>query len=316
MNANDLSIVRCPCCSGGLAYKGGTRHGEPVTGALSCTSCGFLGLVRGGMPDLHEEAKVQGPDWWMRLTYNQFAIQHDIGVRFYLPMAQDWVTEDTMRARYMDHLGLERLAPRRDGQPIRILEVGMGTGSNFPLIMRRIPRGVQVELWGCDLSEGMLRRAEKRLSGWKLRGTDGRPVRMLVADAHALPFASGSFDRVIHVGGIGAFRSPMKAMREMARVARPSSEVVVVDEMLDPSKKQGLFHRLWFWNLTALDRHPHPPREGIPFGSTVIADEQITRFYYCLAFRTPPAKPEAAKPEAAKPPAAKTLTPSSSGSRA
>jgi ubiquinone/menaquinone biosynthesis C-methylase UbiE len=288
LSRGDCALVRCPTCQSGVTFRGADREGYLWSGELRCTKCSFKGRIKDGLPDLHDEKSVTGPDRWMRLGYNYFSLQHDLSVRWFLPLMQDWITESKMREAYLQHLGLERLTSRPDGRPIRILDVGMGTGSNLPLIRERIPKGVRVELWGCDLSEGMLRRGMRKLSSAKITGTDSLPTRMVIADAHFLPFASGMFDRVIHTGGIGAFASPQRALREMARVARPSSEVVVVDEALDESKKHNLLHLSFFWSITALDAHPHPPREGIPFGSTIIADTQITRFYYCLAFRTPP----------------------------
>lgn len=288
VSLSDIALLRCPACKSSVTFQGGTRHGHVVTGKITCARCGFLGTVSDGLPDMHREAAVGLPDRLMRLGYDCFSRQHDLGLRYYLPLLQDLVTEDQMRAVFLSRLHLRHLRRRKDGQPLRVLEVGVGSGLNLPLILRAIPKGMPVEVWGCDLSRGMIARARKLIDRSGMRSTDGQPPRILVADAHALPFPTASFDRVLHVGGIGAFQSPMRAMREMARVARPSSEVVVVDENLDPSMDHSLLHRIGFWSLTMLDPNPHPPREGIPYGSEIFADDQLSRFYYCLAFRTPP----------------------------
>lgn len=287
IGAADVAILRCPACGGEVELNGRAQRAA----ILRCHRCGFCTLERDGLFDLHIETAVRGTDRWMRMAYNALGapLQHDFGVRFALPLVQDGVTEAAMRARFLRPLSLERLRPRADGEPLRVLEVGMGTGSNFPEVLARVPRDVPVEIWGCDLSPRMLQRGAARLRRWRFRGTDGRPPRMLIADAHALPFASGSFDRVFHLGGIGVFRDRGLAMREMARVARPGCEIVVGDESLDPARWHSPLHHLWFFSLTALDRAPYPPRDQIPPGCAVIADEQISRFYYCLGFRTPSA---------------------------
>jgi ubiquinone/menaquinone biosynthesis C-methylase UbiE len=113
----------------------------------------------------------------------------------------------------------------------------------------------------------------------------GRPLRLLLADAHALPFRDATFDRVFHVGGIAAYRDPRVGLAEMARVARPGTPIVVVDEQLDPGRRHGLYHRLAFRALTFYDRAPASPTALLPPDATDVVDEQVTRFYYCLTFR-------------------------------
>jgi SAM-dependent methyltransferase len=45
-----------------------------------------------------------------------------------------------------------------------------------------------------------------------------------------LPFANDSFDVVFHVGGINFFSDRAKAIREMIRVAKPGSRILIADE--------------------------------------------------------------------------------------
>jgi hypothetical protein len=74
------------------------------------------------------------------------------------------------------------------------------------------------------------------------------------------------------------------ALAEMARVARPGTPIVVVDEQLDPGRLHGRFHRAMFRAVTFYDRHPHCPREHLPPGATAVVEEQVSRFFYCLTF--------------------------------
>jgi ubiquinone/menaquinone biosynthesis C-methylase UbiE len=208
-------------------------------------------------------------------------VLHDPAVRFLLPALQG-SSAQALRDGYMPRLELDDLRSRPDREPLRILEVGVGTGANLPLLDRDLPPDLDVELWGCDLSSGMLDQCRERLSDY-----DGRPMKLLLADAHALPFATASFDRVFHVGGIAGYRDPATALHEMARVARPGTPIVVVDEQLDPRQSHGLYYWLAFRSITFFTSEAVCPRAGLPAAVVDVREEQISRFYYCLSFRTP-----------------------------
>ena len=53
---------------------------------------------------------------------------------------------------------------------------------------------------------------------------------MLLGNAEELPFANDSLDIVFHVGGINFFNDRAKAIREMIRVAKPGSRILIADE--------------------------------------------------------------------------------------
>src|SRR5262249_58322890 len=110
----------------------------------------------------------------------------------------------------------------------------------------------------------------------------GRPMHLLVADAHALPFAGASFDRVFHIGGIGGYGDPRRGLAEMARVARPDTPIVVVDEQLDPGGRRSTFHRLVFRARTFYTAAPGSPVALLPPGASAVVSEQVSRYYYCL----------------------------------
>ncbi len=112
-------------------------------------------------------------------------------------------------------------------------------------------------------------------------------VRLVLGDAHALPFGDTTFDRVFHVGGINGYRDIRRGLAEMERVARPDTPIVVVDEELDPARRHSLMHRLAFASITFFDSSPHAPRELVPAGTHHVAVTRVSRFYYCLTFRTP-----------------------------
>lgn len=284
MTPEDARLLRCPSCGGELQHRGRLRAGHLDDGALRCRGCRRSWPVRHGLPRLVDDARVRGVDRLMRAIYDAGARLHDPGVRFLLPLLQS-SGADQLRDGYMPRLELGALRPGRGRRPPRVLEVGVGTGANLPLLERDLPAGLEVELWGCDLSAGMLAECRRRLTRHR-----GRPLRLLLADAHALPFPDHCFDRVFHVGGIAGYRDPARGLAEMARVARPGTPIVVVDEQLDPGRRHGLYHRLMFRSLTFYTPDAVCPRAELPAGATGVLEEQVSRFYYCLRFRMPRAR--------------------------
>lgn len=269
----DVAALRCPACRAPLAA---------AQRALHCQGCQASWPLADGLPQLYRESEVLGTDRLMRAIYDALPSWHDPLTAALAPLLQA-TTERRGRDRYMRRLDLETIAPR-PGQPIRVLDISVGSGANLPYLRRDLPRDVPVEIWGVDLSRGMLSVCQRRMrrGAWP-------EVRLLLADAHALPFPDAFFDRVLNVGGIGGFRDPARALGEMARVARPETPIVVVDEQLDPAWRHSLVHRGAFRMITFYDANPHCPREHLPPGAAPIVEEQISRYYYCLTFSMPAA---------------------------
>lgn len=279
MKADDVRSLACPRCRGKLAYRGKVRpDGGIDDGKIVCAACPAAWPVRDGLARLYDEEQVQGLDRWMRLAYDYFGRLHDPAVRYLLPLLQ---LEGVSRDSYMRRVELAKLR-KLGARPPRILEVGIGDGANLPLIERDLPPGLDAEIWGVDLSEGMLDTCRRRLKRHR-----GRRVRLLLADAHALPFPDSSFDRIFHIGGIAGYRDPRQGLAEMARVAKPGTPIVVVDERLDPDRAHNLYQRLAFRAITFYDSTPGAPLDKLPADAESVIDEQATRFYYCLTFRMP-----------------------------
>lgn len=281
MRLEDLPRIVCPTCRGRLAFQGTPQSDRARRGHLACSGCGATWPLEDGRPCLYREEDVRGNDKLLRYFYDGLPGLHDAATRLLLPLFQAG-TEKATRDAFMRRVDLASLRPRGDGRPARILEIGIGTGANLPLVRRDLPPGLEVEIWGLDLSRGMLRECAERL-----RKNPDPAVRLLLGDAHALPFADGSFDRVFHIGAVGSYRDPRLALAEMARVAVPGTPIVVVDEQLDLSRPQSLYHRAAFRLVTFYDKDPHCPVELLPPGTAEIREEQINRFFYCLTFRMP-----------------------------
>lgn len=276
-----IAVLSCPCCRGDVHFVGRLDAEHVTDGEVHCARCSRHWPVENGMPRFIDDRAIGGVERLMRLIYDNLAALHDPSSRLIMPALQ-FVSEAVARDRYMPRLELALLTPRADGSPVRILEVGVGTGANLALVKRDLPTHLDVEIWGLDLSVGMLEQCRRRLRHETLP-----PVRLVLGDAHCLPFRDGEFDRVFHVGGIGGYRDQARGLAEMARVARRGTPIVVVDEQLDPSRGHCLYHRLAFRALTFYDSDPKSPVELLPKAAADVIDEQITRFYYSLSFRMP-----------------------------
>jgi ubiquinone/menaquinone biosynthesis C-methylase UbiE len=77
---------------------------------------------------------------------------------------------------------------------------------------------------GIDLTPAMIEQAKARQAREGLANCDWR-----VGDATALPFADAGFDRVLTRYSFHHMPEPIRALKEMARVARPGGRVVVID---------------------------------------------------------------------------------------
>jgi len=284
MTRDDVAQLACPACRGALILND-EAIGRPP--GIACGRCDVVWPLRDGIPSFVDDGAVRGVERLMQVVYDWLAPLHDPAVEVLLPLLQG-SSSTAARERYLRRLELGRLADDASGRAARILEIGIGAGGNLPFLERELPPGVNAELWGLDFSIGMLAQCRRRLaqgSRW--------PIRLLHADAHALPFPDAGFDRVFHVGGIASYRDPARALAEMARVARPQTPIVVVDEQLDRVTAHGLLRRLAFRAITFYDAAPHAPREHLPPGAVEVIEEQVSPFYYCLTFRSPPGPPGA-----------------------
>jgi SAM-dependent methyltransferase len=103
------------------------------------------------------------------------------------------------------------LAPEPGG---RYLELGCGTGADAVALADRFGVGVT----GVDRSRTMVAEARQR-------GVE----TVVVADAHQLPFASGSFDGAWADRTFQHLADPSDALAELARIVRRGGTVVVAD---------------------------------------------------------------------------------------
>jgi phosphatidylethanolamine/phosphatidyl-N-methylethanolamine N-methyltransferase len=100
----------------------------------------------------------------------------------------------------------------------RVLEVGVGTGISLPQYAS------QLRIFGTDISEAMLRKAKRRVSGLGLKNVEG----LAVMDAEKLEFPDNSFDVVMAQYVVTAVPNPEAALDEFARVLRVGGELIIL----------------------------------------------------------------------------------------
>lgn len=114
----------------------------------------------------------------------------------------------------------------------RVLEVGVGTGKNFPYY----PKDARVT--AIDISERMLERARRRAAQM------GVSVELLPMDAQALTFPDHSFDYVVATFVFCSVPDPVLGLSELRRVCKPTGRVLLLEHMRPESPWLGRFFDL------------------------------------------------------------------------
>ena len=110
-----------------------------------------------------------------------------------------------------------------DLEGARVLDLGCGTGLNFPLLVPRL--GPDGRVIGIDYSAGMLNRASRRVErqGWRSQ------VHLRRADAANLPPVPSQVDAVISVWCLGIVDDFEGALHECLRVLKPGGRLAIMD---------------------------------------------------------------------------------------
>lgn len=107
-----------------------------------------------------------------------------------------------------------------------ILEIGAGTGINFPLY-------VQGEVTAIEPVAAMRQQAKPRTELAKV------PIHMLEGDAQALPFEAGRFDTIVGTLVLCTVPDPKLALQEIHRVGKSGATLLLFEHIRLESRWLG-----------------------------------------------------------------------------
>ena len=148
--------------------------------------------------------------------YDKLSFWYDFGEKW-IGLLRYGNTISEMRKNLMEHLEW------RNG--ISVLYVSIGTGKDLNFIPQNVDLK-SLDFTGIDISHGMLKKCH---SIWKKRTN----LTLVNCCAEDLPFKDNIFDIVFHVGGINFFTDKALAIKEMIRVSKPGSKIMIADETAD-----------------------------------------------------------------------------------
>jgi ubiquinone/menaquinone biosynthesis C-methylase UbiE len=106
----------------------------------------------------------------------------------------------------------------------RILEVGTGTGKNFPYYP------ADAEITAIDLSEKMLSRARQKAKN------QGIEIDLQRMDAQNMSFKDDMFDTVVATFVFCSVPIPIKGLEEIKRVCKPCGKVLLLEHVLSANR--------------------------------------------------------------------------------
>lgn len=115
----------------------------------------------------------------------------------------------------------------------QVLDIGVGTGLALPAY----PSHARVT--GIDLSEGMLKRALRRVESQEMRW-----VNLALANALELPFDNDTFDHVLLSHVVTVVSDPVKLIEETRRVTKAGGQIVVINHFRSSNRLVGTIEKL------------------------------------------------------------------------
>ncbi|MEK3876252.1 class I SAM-dependent methyltransferase [Paenibacillus sp. FSL M7-0420] len=240
----------------------GTGAVNPANGRQYPWKHGYLAFM--------EEADAAGSNRKYLELYNRIARFYRLANKLYF--ALKFGGERNYRAQFLSSLEL--------GGGQRVLETSVGSGDNFPYLNLKA-NNAQAELYGLDISSGMLKQAVRNLRRWKLE------AHLFQGTAERLPFQDNSFDCVYHVGGINCFSDPHAAVLEMIRVAKPGTRLMIADETQKLVK--GTYGKVPVVKGYFAEGEDLPEMLGlIPQEMLEVEYKEVCKgLMYCITFRKP-----------------------------
>jgi ubiquinone/menaquinone biosynthesis C-methylase UbiE/uncharacterized protein YbaR (Trm112 family) len=239
-------------------------NGEPAE-FLCNGEHGLKFPIHRGVPVFVEPHQITGINSRFRGIYDRWAPYYDLLSRVGLYLLG--ISEIELRKAFIASLEIKA------GD--RVLATSVGTGSDLPFLPR------DCNFYGLDLSPEMLAVCERKMRRL------GAAAELFLGLAEHLPFKDGRFDVVYQMGGINFFSDQARAIREMVRVAKKGSKIVIMDETEKVARMLELVPGInaWFRH----QRRPIvPPTALIPAGMEQVEYRELYEGKaWHLSFRTP-----------------------------
>jgi len=192
--------------------------------------------------------------------------------------AEDFFAQnDGERARYIEVVGeiASQAAGRKQGQTLRILEVGGGGGAMTLELMRRL-QNARVEYWFTDIGRSFVRSAEQR-AGELGFGSMRFAVLDISRDPVAQGFETGSFDLVVGLDVVHATPRVRETLRNLRTLMVPQGRLC----LLETVKQERHTDMIWglaegWWYFEDDDLRRHSPLLVIPQWVEVLRDAGFT----------------------------------------
>lgn len=132
---------------------------------------------------------------------------------------------DLFGRSFRDRLLTPKLRRLLAGKGGRLLDLGAGTGGNFPLYRELMDAGSPLEVWASEPDPHMLRRARRAAQA------AGLPVRFSDAPAEAMPFPDAHFDIVVASMVLCTVADLEAAVAEVVRILKPGGELIFLEHV-------------------------------------------------------------------------------------
>lgn len=149
----------------------------------------------------------------------------------------------------------------------RILDAGVGTGKDLPYF------GPNAEVTGIDLSEGMLRRAGRRISRCRAK------IELKIMDATRLEYPDGYFDACVATFMFCTLPDElqMPVLKELLRVTKPGGQVRILEHRFS----QRWWRRLHMKSFAPIvkwayhSRYDHTIGEAVKASGAKVVEERF-----------------------------------------
>jgi phosphatidylethanolamine/phosphatidyl-N-methylethanolamine N-methyltransferase len=201
--------------------------------------------------------------------------QYDRVARFYKLFEPLYLIFPPARRKAVEALGL------RAGDTV--LEIGAGTGRNFPYLVDAVGSGGRVI--GVDASRGMLKEAERLVGrrGWSNVGLQRQDAAQLELD--------GDVDAVLFSLSYSAMPEPRRALARAWAYLRPGGRLAVMDAGLTQTRLRPLLAPVARLLIRLGPGNPYSrPWEDLGRYGEVATERFMWIYYVCTLLKPDPSK--------------------------